>query len=215
MSESTITPIHLTEKQARQLTDSIKLNLESLWVKVVKAWDGGAHRALGYDSWAAYCSAEFDSDYLSVPRSARPGVVGMLREHGMSTRAIAATVNASAMTVSRDLNEGVSNVTPEPADIKGTDGKTYKAPKPKPAVIEPTAVTGPPKPTVIKFTERELDEHDQQTSQSTFAFMFQLADSKADQLYKAMARVLHPDVNPAAAELFTSLTEAYNESKED
>lgn len=212
MPESTITPIHLTEKQARQLTDSIKLNLESLWVKVVKAWDGGAHRALGYDSWAAYCSAEFDSDYLSVPRSARPGVVGMLREHGMSTRAIAATVNVSRNTVKADLDE-VGQSEP-PAEVKGTDGKTYQA-KPKPVEpIEPTTITKPPKQPVFKFTEPQLQDRLQQHVSETLSFMFELAGDKADVLYKSMARALHPDINPSAAELFTTVTEAYNENKE-
>lgn len=113
----------LTEKEARRITDDIKKDLGLLWDKIIKAWDGEAHKALGYDSWQAYVSGEFDSDYLSVPRNERQRVVAMLREHQMSTRAIAATVNADRNTVKKDLQVGEIH----PPKIKGTDGRTYQA----------------------------------------------------------------------------------------
>jgi hypothetical protein len=45
---------------ARRLTDEVKRDAEALWRKLVELYEGGAHTALGYSSWDAYCAAEFD-----------------------------------------------------------------------------------------------------------------------------------------------------------
>lgn len=49
----------LTASTARQLTDAIKRDVDSLWERLLNAYEQGAHTALGYSSWAAYCKAEF------------------------------------------------------------------------------------------------------------------------------------------------------------
>jgi hypothetical protein len=49
----------LTPDEARQLTHDIKRDTQALWAQLLRAYEGGAHIALGYSSWAAYCSAEF------------------------------------------------------------------------------------------------------------------------------------------------------------
>jgi hypothetical protein len=50
----------LGPSEARRLTDEVKRDAEALWRKLVELYDGGAHTALGYSSWHAYCEVEFD-----------------------------------------------------------------------------------------------------------------------------------------------------------
>jgi hypothetical protein len=45
--------------EARRLTDEVKRDVQALWAKLVKLYDGGAHLALGYPSWAGYMTEEF------------------------------------------------------------------------------------------------------------------------------------------------------------
>jgi hypothetical protein len=49
----------LDRESARSLTDRIKASAEELWHMLLEAYEGGAHRALGYPSWGAYFEAEF------------------------------------------------------------------------------------------------------------------------------------------------------------
>jgi VRR-NUC domain len=58
MNEQALVPI-LGPSEARRLTDEIKRDAEALWQKLVELYDGGAHTALGYSSWQAYCETEF------------------------------------------------------------------------------------------------------------------------------------------------------------
>jgi hypothetical protein len=50
--------------------------------------------------------------------------------------------------------------------------------------------------------------------EDSFDYLFSRAGSKRAELYKAIARVLHPDLNPDTADLFAELTDAYNFNKE-
>lgn len=50
----------LSTAKARALTDEIRQDFQSLWSKVREAHDRGAHQAMGYTSWEAYCRAEFE-----------------------------------------------------------------------------------------------------------------------------------------------------------
>lgn len=109
---------------ARQLTDRIKVALEGTWLLIQEAYTSSAWAVLGYDSWDAYCTAEFGSARLRLPREERQEVVASLRESGLSVRAIASATGINKETVSRDLQ--VSG-TQTPASIVGTDGKTYAA----------------------------------------------------------------------------------------
>lgn len=57
---STTQLILFTADQARRLTDEVKTDAAALWAKLLRLYEGGAHTALGYTSWGAYCDAEFD-----------------------------------------------------------------------------------------------------------------------------------------------------------
>ena len=50
----------LSKDNARQLTDQIRADAQSLWMQLLRAYEGNAHNALGYTNWADYCAAEFD-----------------------------------------------------------------------------------------------------------------------------------------------------------
>jgi hypothetical protein len=49
----------LAPSEARRLTEEVKRDAQALWSKLVQLYEGGAHTALGYPSWAAYCEGEF------------------------------------------------------------------------------------------------------------------------------------------------------------
>jgi hypothetical protein len=48
-----------TAIEARRLTDEVKADAQRLWAKLLHLYEGGAHIALGYSSWSAYCEHEF------------------------------------------------------------------------------------------------------------------------------------------------------------
>jgi hypothetical protein len=115
-----------TVEEAQQLTARIKVAVEGTWLLIQEAYTTRTWAVLGYDSWDAYCTAEFGSTRLRLPREERQEVVASLRESGLSTRAIASAVGQSDMQVRRDL--AATNVAP--STITGADGKTYAATRP-------------------------------------------------------------------------------------
>lgn len=148
-----------TEQEARALTDRIKVAVEGTWLLIQEAYTSRAWAALGYETWDVYCSAEFGTARLRLPREERQEVVASLRESGMSLRAISSATGVSPATAMRDSR--VSDETP--AVILGMDGGTYAATRPAPEQtddalldgndwVQPAgagfeaAVTPPPKP---------------------------------------------------------------------
>lgn len=119
----------LAAADARVLTDQIKVAVEATWELVKRAYVERAWAVLGYESWDDYCTREFGTSRLRLPREERSEVVASLRESGLSTRAIAAATGLGKGTVDRALS-GAPNGAPE---ITGTDGKTYTRPRPVPA----------------------------------------------------------------------------------
>jgi len=111
------------------------VSVEAVWHLISQAYTTRAWSALGYASWDEYCTREFGTSRLRLPREERSEVVSSLRESGLSLRAIAAATGDSLGTVQAE-SSGVQNRTPapdaEPAQsITGTDGKTYQRPEPK------------------------------------------------------------------------------------
>lgn len=154
----------LSAEEARTLTSRIVDTLSSAWDDVVEAYRRRADRALGYESWDAYCSAEFASVRLRLPAEDRAIAVRSLRAEGLSTRAIAAATGVSRGTVANDLTAaGVQDWTPA-APVTGQDGKSYApsrpaaprpapAPEPQPGLREPEPQ---PEPTNAEL-DAELD----------------------------------------------------------
>jgi phage N-6-adenine-methyltransferase len=50
----------LSRDEARAMTDAAKDTAGELWLMLRRLYNGQAHVALGFDSWHAYCGAEFD-----------------------------------------------------------------------------------------------------------------------------------------------------------
>lgn len=136
--------------EARAITDQIKTGVEAVWHLITRAYTERAWSALGYTSWDDYCTREFGTSRLRLPREERAEVVSSLRDAGLSLRAIAAATGISHEEARRSLPP-VTNVTPESmaekmgeladeiaeeliateyrptATIIGTDGKSYPA----------------------------------------------------------------------------------------
>ena len=138
--DAEIVPDELTQQEARELTDRIRVVDSELWRMVAEAYTRGAHRALGYASWDAYCNAEFGSNRLGIPREERPETVQSLRANGLSLRAIQSATGVSVPTIRKDV-AGVKDLH---TSTIGQDGKTYARPEPTvserdwPVVPEPT-----------------------------------------------------------------------------
>jgi protein gp37 len=117
--------------QARTLTDRIKVAVEGTWQMIREAYTSRAWAALGYESWDAYCAAEFGTSRLALPREERREVVASLAESGLSVRAIAAVTATPRETVRRDLAGDpfpTGGGSPARPPVQGIDGKTYTQP---------------------------------------------------------------------------------------
>jgi len=49
----------LSAEEARKLTDEFSRDVQRLWMRLLKLYEGGAHIALGYSSWDKYMENEF------------------------------------------------------------------------------------------------------------------------------------------------------------
>lgn len=98
--------------RARELTDRIKVAVDGTWLLIQEAYTSRAWAALGYASWDDYCTREFGTSRLRLPREERQEVVASLREIGMSTRAIASATGHNRETVMNDLRQVAGNQPP-------------------------------------------------------------------------------------------------------
>lgn len=119
----------LDATEARELTDLIKINITVVWGLVGEAYTGRVWVALGYPTWDDYCTQEFGTEYLVLPREERREVVASLRDRGLSVRAIAAATGTGVGTIHRELTTPVPNGTPQlkPA-LKGIPGAKFRVP---------------------------------------------------------------------------------------
>lgn len=157
------TEIALNPTEARELTDRIKVGVEAIWELVKQAYQSRAWSALGYESWDDYCTREFGTSRIRLPREERQEVVASMREIGMSTRAIASATGVSKDTVRREISTGAN----APVDVTGVNGKTYTPkprPEPEPAPdaepnerIDDSAITGR-HDLASALPQRDLDE---------------------------------------------------------
>lgn len=133
----------MSADEARVLTDSIRRTLEGVWPLFVRAYQGRAWKALGYESWERYCSNELGG--LRPPiesREQRREIVGEMRQAGMSQRGIADAVGLSRQAVRGDLQKLQNGEAQQPSVIQGSDGQMYprarpSAPGPEPLPADP------------------------------------------------------------------------------
>lgn len=164
-------PVEFTPEQARELTERIRAGVAELLPLIKRAFEGRADRALGYDSWLAYCDAELRG--LRLPVEDRRAAVAELREAGMSTRAVAAALGVAKGTVDNDLARlAKSGQSPEvPETVESLDDRRRPASRPTPPAAsepegvdtaasddEPDFVHTPVGPATRQFAEA-LDKH--------------------------------------------------------
>ncbi|WP_051844057.1 hypothetical protein [Streptomyces sp. NRRL S-813] len=145
-----------TQEEARALTDRIKIAVEGTWQLIREAYTSRTWAVLGYDTWDAYCTAEFGETRLRLPREERQEVVASLRDSGLSVRAIASATGLSRGSVSNSLTE-VSNSGHLPSKVTGTDGKTYTVIR-EPEIVDAELVDEPARPEPPKQKRRPLPE---------------------------------------------------------
>jgi hypothetical protein len=100
--------VRLDAARARSLTRELARALDVAVELVRELWQGEAWRALGHDSWEAYCAAELPQLAVIVrgmPREERDAKVSELRET-MSLRAVSAVTGLAPNTV-RAASAGV------------------------------------------------------------------------------------------------------------
>jgi hypothetical protein len=125
-------PSILTEIGARRLTARIRDALAVADDLLAQAYQGRAWEALGYDSWAEYCSKELpELRHLKMRAEARRERVRALLAEGASRREMAAATGADVATVHRDVvfieGRTVANATPvedSPAEVEPDLPKT-------------------------------------------------------------------------------------------
>jgi hypothetical protein len=119
----------LSGTEARVLTDKIKVAVEGIWHLIEQAYVSRAWAVLGYASWDDYCTREFGTSRLRLPREERQEIVASLRESGLSTRAIASATGLGLGTVARELSAPVPNGTVDDPSVTtpslGVNGKVY------------------------------------------------------------------------------------------
>jgi hypothetical protein len=115
-------PLDMSPEQRR---DIIRRGLEDLLPIVAAAYQARDWEHFGYASWDDYLSHEFGGPLRVSARNERQLAVVELRQAGMSTRAIAASVGVSDITVRRDLESATAtnDAVELPASVIGLDGK--------------------------------------------------------------------------------------------
>lgn len=127
--------VTVTRSEARDITERIKVAINGTRLLIKEAYSKRAWLALGYETWDAYCAAEFGEQRLELTRDERRELVADLADAGMSTRAIGSAVGVSEATVRREIaGASFSRGDDAPAErrVVGTDGKTYTQRAPEP-----------------------------------------------------------------------------------
>ena len=163
---------HLTEAEARRLTERIRTALDRVstaWAdlaeRITEAYQRRADLALGYATWAEYADAELrPAEGLAV--EVRRQLVSMLSAAGMSTRAIAPTVGVSDRQAAYDRAAGVQSLHTSPDQQSYPQARRAPWPErrddPDPERIDPRTGEVVPAPTfkpldVTDWTPEELD----------------------------------------------------------
>jgi len=169
--ESATTGLSIPQRQpvstsdAARRRDKIQLLLTSLTEKkgkllglIAEAQENGDHTALGYTNFALYAEGEFGQLLANLTGADRSDAVRALADLGLSTRSIGSIVGASNFTVSKDLQSGVSDLTPA-REVTGRDGKTYTAHgRPVFPVVEPKKPRRPALPDQFRTAVWNLDK---------------------------------------------------------
>lgn len=121
------TPVRLTERWARRLTDEIRRDLGSAIRKLVQAREGEAHLALNYSTWHEYVEAEFgDLRDLAIPASERVYLVASMKEARIPNRKAAEKLGVGYGTVVADVRKLEAAGWQGPETVESADGSVRK-----------------------------------------------------------------------------------------
>ena len=98
-----VVTIPLTHNEAQAITTQIHDTTQHLYELVLKAYEGQAHKALGYSSWASYVTTEFD---MSKQRSYQ------LIDHGRVIQALTTVMIASENYLDNQGQPGLTDEIP-------------------------------------------------------------------------------------------------------
>lgn len=110
----------MSKTEARTLTDEIRADAEDLYRKILRAFEGEAHTALGYASWEDYRAAEFPV-LRQVERAERHDLAVEMTAAGMFAHEVADALGVSERTVKGDLARAkLPEQDPQPESLSGT-----------------------------------------------------------------------------------------------
>lgn len=115
----------LTEAQAWELLDGIKVNLADVSELVDRLYEGRGWLALGYESWDYFCQCEIRPYTPRLNVDARRQEVARLTSAGFSQRAIASALGIGLGTVGRDQSSAPNGAV-VPSKVTGLDGRTVE-----------------------------------------------------------------------------------------
>lgn len=101
----------MRKAQARRATDVAKQDAVDLWLKLHELHEGEAHTALEYDSWHAYCDAEFGIERSVSYRLLDAGRIAVLLD---SRQLTTKPTESQARELARLLPKGSRSGPPEP-----------------------------------------------------------------------------------------------------
>ncbi|MFG2054791.1 hypothetical protein ACGFI9_12240 [Micromonospora sp. NPDC048930] len=117
--------------RAQRIRKGLRDYLETV-AEFALAWERHDWQVLGYDSWQAYLDGEFGADRLRVPEVHRTAAVTVLRQVGMSTRAIGTALGISKDTVAREVATVAAETDDLPTTVRSLDGRDRPATRPTP-----------------------------------------------------------------------------------
>jgi len=132
------TPLDMAE--ARVLTDEVRDRAQELWFRMRELYQGAAHTALGYSSWADYCAAEFD--------------IGKSRAYQMLDAARVAVALPQSAMVERVARELVPVLREDPARVPEAWAEVVELHGPKPTASQTAEVV---KTLKGPATDKQLD----------------------------------------------------------
>jgi hypothetical protein len=136
------TKIRAASERISRAIDKVQTDYLALAELIDEARRGQIYQALEYSSWTAWVKDAVQ--IIVTDKVERKELVALMSDKGMSTRAIAGTLNVSKSQVARDAAAAAPNGAPEDElakarKSKGLDGKNYPAsripPKKKPVKV--------------------------------------------------------------------------------
>lgn len=118
MSADVVVPPPFTEPEAHQWLGRVVQDRDAYVARMIEGYHRRAWLGLGFGSWEDLCRAK---SLPQLTRDERRAVVGEMREAGMSTRAIAEATGASQTTITRDIESGDPNGSPDPDTTTATE----------------------------------------------------------------------------------------------